>query len=108
MTRSGFFEEVYALVAKVPYGRCVSYVQIAARLNAPSGARAVGWAMRACPDELPWQRVVRNDGSIAGGGAASLRRAMLESEGVPFLSDGRVDIAACRFIFENEEETLCE
>jgi methylated-DNA-protein-cysteine methyltransferase-like protein len=37
------------------------------------------------------------DGSIAGGGYQEMRRAMLEAEGVPFLPDGRVAMAACRW-----------
>ena len=62
-----------------------------------AGHAEVGWAMRKCPDELPWQRVIKADGSIAGGGYAELRRALLEAEGVPFLPDGRVDLKACQW-----------
>ena len=54
-------------------------------------------AMRRRPDELPWQRVIREDGTIAGGEYAPLRRAMLEAEGVPFTQDGRVAIDRCRW-----------
>lgn len=91
----GFFERVYAIVARIPKGRACSYVQIARMLGDPRAARQVGWAMRRCPDDLPWQRVVRADGSIAGGGMAALRRAMLEAEGAPFTADGRVDMERC-------------
>lgn len=92
-----FFERVYALVACVPRGRAASYGQIAAMLGAPHCARQVGWAMRVCPDELPWQRIVRSDGSVAGGDHAQLRRALLESEGIPFLPNGRVDMKKCQW-----------
>lgn len=88
-----FFEAVYRVVAQVPYGHVVSYGQIARLLGNPRAARQVGWAMRCCPDTLPWQRVVRADGSIVGGVHAELRRALLEQEGVTFLPDGRVDLA---------------
>ena len=94
---SGFFQQVYTLLAQVPKGAVVSYGQIARFLGAPRMARQVGWAMRCCPDTLPWQRVVRDDGSIAGGGWSELRRALLEEEGIPFLPDGRVDMAHCRW-----------
>lgn len=93
----GFFAQVYELVARIPAGRVASYGQLALMLGRPRGARAVGWAMRACPEELPWQRVVREDGSIAPGGLGELRRARLEDEGVPFGADGRVDMARCRW-----------
>jgi len=64
-------------------------------LGSPRAARQVGRAMRLCPERLPWQRVVKMDGSIAGGESADLRRAMLEAEGVAFLPDGRVDMELC-------------
>ncbi|MDR2356341.1 MAG: MGMT family protein [Clostridiales Family XIII bacterium] len=91
-----FFERVYDTIARVPYGRVVSYGQIARVLGNPRAARSVGWACAACPDHLPWQRVVRADGSVAGGAFADMRRALLASEGVSFLPDGRVDMDACR------------
>ena len=92
---NNFFEQVYIVVGKIPCGKVVSYGQIARMLGHPRGAREVGWAMRCCPDELPWQRVVKMDGSITGGEYAEMRRALLESEGVEFLLDGRVDMALC-------------
>ena len=95
--KDSFFSRVYDVVRKIPSGECVSYGQIAWMLGAPRAARQVGWAMRKCPDELPWQRVIKADGSIAGGGYAELRRALLEAEGVPFLPDGRVDLKACQW-----------
>ena len=93
----GFFPAVYEVVRQIPRGRVMSYGQIARLLGFPRAARQVGWAMRKCPDELPWQRVIKADGAIAGGGYAELRRALLEAEGVPFLPDGRVDLPACRW-----------
>ena len=96
----GFFQEVYAVVAQIPRGRVVSYRQIARLLGEPRAARQVGWAMHSCPDGLPWQRVVMADGSIADGGWSALRRELLEQEGVPFLPDGRVDMARCRWLPE--------
>ena len=97
-----FFARVYDVVRRIPAGRCISYGQIAWMLGAPRAARQVGWAMRRCPDDLPWQRVVRSDGSIAGGGYADIRRALLEAEGVPFLPDGRVDLRAGQWRAEKE------
>ena len=101
---AGFFQAVYEIVAQVPRGRVVSYGQIARLLGSPRAARQVGWAMRQCPEELPWQRVLMSDGSIAGGGWAELRRALLEEEGVPFLPDGRVDMARCRWLPEHTDK----
>ena len=90
-----FFQQVYALVAQIPYGRVISYGGIAKLLGRANGARMVGWAMRRCPEQLPWHRVIKADGSIADGGEAGLRRALLAREGIPFLPDGRVDLGRC-------------
>ncbi|MCR1900140.1 MGMT family protein [Irregularibacter muris] len=92
-----FFTQVYNIVEEIPYGKVASYGQIAHMLGRPRAAREVGRAMRFCPKNLPWQRVVMADGSIAGGEFPEIRRAILEEEGVLFLPDGRVDMAACRW-----------
>ena len=82
-------------MAQIPYGRVISYGGIAKLLGRANGSRMVGWAMRRCPEQLPWHRVVKADGSIADGGEAGLRRALLAREGIPFLPDGRVDLGRC-------------
>jgi len=87
-----FFQDVYDIVARIPHGKVVSYGQIAYMLGKPRGAREVGWAMRNCPEKLPWQRVVMADGSITGGEYSEIRRELLKDEGVKFLKDGRVDM----------------
>ena len=96
MSSSAFFERVYAVVERIPHGKVMSYGQIAMILGSPRAARQVGWAMRCCPEHLPWQRVVLADGSIAGGLYADLRKQLLEAEGVAFLPDGRVDMTSAR------------
>ena len=93
-----FFKQVYSIVEQIPYGKVISYGQIARMLGRPRAAREVGWAMRHCPEHLPWQRVVMSDGSITGGVYADIRKALLESEGVAFLPDGRVDMKECGVI----------
>jgi len=92
-----FYKDVYEIVKKVPQGKVISYGQIAKMLGRPRSARDVGRAMRICPDgdKIPWQRVVMADGSITGGQFADMRKGILEDEGVTFLADGRVDMAAC-------------
>ena len=46
---------------------------------------------------------MRCHGSIAGGGYAALRRALLEGEGIPFTADGRVDMARCAWEIPPQE-----
>jgi len=97
-----FFQAVFAVVATIPKGRVVTYGDIARAIGHPNRARFVGFAMRACPDTLPWHRVVMADGTVTGGDYAPVRRALLEREGIPFLPDGRVDLGACRFSIGSE------
>ena len=91
----GFFEQVHRLVGQVPTGRVVTYGQIAQALGRPRGARTVGWAMRQCPDGLPWHRVVNAQGRISPRGMdarCDLQRALLQAEGIAFDRAGRIDL----------------
>jgi methylated-DNA-protein-cysteine methyltransferase related protein len=83
----------------VPRGEVVTYGQIAAMLGAPRSARAVGGAMRRCPDDVPWHRVVNAQGAISRRrrmGSMLTQRIRLEQEGVP-LRRGRVVLDRCRW-----------
>jgi len=93
-----FFKQVYEIVEQIPYGKVISYGEIARLLGRPRAAREVGWAMRHCPEGLPWQRVVMADGSVTGGDYAEMRRTILESEDIVFLPSGRVDMSVCRWL----------
>jgi methylated-DNA-protein-cysteine methyltransferase-like protein len=90
---------VYRLVRRIPRGAVVSYGEIAAWLGRPGGARVVGHAMRACPSDLPWHRVVNARGGISVRARASgmvTQRIRLEQEGVSFRA-GRVVMARHRW-----------
>lgn len=94
--RRGIFERVHEVVAGVPRGKVVTYGQIARFLGMPHGARTVGWAMRQCPNGVPWHRVVNAQGRVSERGrgfSASLQRAMLEEEGIAFGDSGRIDLS---------------
>lgn len=82
------------MVEQIPEGKVLSYGQIARALGKPRGAREVGRAMRCGKADLPYHRVVMADGTVAGGLFADIRKAFLKNEGVTFLPDGRVDMAA--------------
>ena len=74
----GIVYEILSAVEEIPEGRVASYGQIARLLGFPRAARQVGWAMRCCSDDIPWQRVVKDSGEIAGGEHAEFRRILLE------------------------------
>jgi methylated-DNA-protein-cysteine methyltransferase-like protein len=76
---------VYRLVGEIPPGRVATYGQLAALLGWPRAARAVGHAMRHCPDDVPWHRVVNASGGIslrANVGSMVTQRVLLEQEGL--------------------------
>jgi methylated-DNA-protein-cysteine methyltransferase-like protein len=96
MTDKGFFDKVYELVKQVPEGRVVTYGQLAAALGDVRRARTVGWAMRACPDNVPWHRVVNSQGGLSThspSGSFNPQRGLLEDEGIQFDSNGRIDLS---------------
>jgi methylated-DNA-protein-cysteine methyltransferase-like protein len=53
--------------------------------------RWVGGAMAACPDDVPWQRVINSQGKISERSGAEKQRQLLEEEGVIFVKD-KVDM----------------
>ena len=76
---------VYRLVKKIPRGRVTTYGELARALALPGGARAIGYAMAACPSGqgIPWHRVVGAGGRITiPEPHGILQRRLLESEGV--------------------------
>jgi methylated-DNA-protein-cysteine methyltransferase related protein len=79
------WDPVYRLVKRIPRGRVTTYGELAQKLRIRGGARAVGYAMAACPSGrgIPWHRVVGAGGRlIIREPYASLQRRMLETEGV--------------------------
>ena len=77
-------EEVLRRVRSVPEGRVTTYGDLS-----PGAPRFAGTVLSDCHDpDIPWQRIVRADGSLAKG---ERQRRMLEAEGVPFRGD-RVDM----------------
>lgn len=98
-----FTKRIYETVKSVPLGCVASYGQIAALAGNNRGARGVGFALHHNPEPgvIPCHRIVFADGSLAAGfafGGADAQRRLLEAEGVEFLSDGRVDMDACRWL----------
>jgi methylated-DNA-protein-cysteine methyltransferase-like protein len=93
------FEQVRRLVRRIPRGRVATYGQLSEILDGRLSPVGIGWALHgAPPGACPWHRVVNARGGISTDGEApGLQRAMLESEGVRFGSEGCVDLAACQW-----------
>jgi methylated-DNA-[protein]-cysteine S-methyltransferase len=63
-----FTEKVYAVVARIPRGKTMTYKEVARRAGRPNAYRAVGNIMHRNPDtkRVPCHRVVRSDGDPGG------------------------------------------
>jgi methylated-DNA-protein-cysteine methyltransferase related protein len=77
---------VLARARSVPRGHVTTYADLS-----PEAPRYAGSVLAAVHDpSVPWQRIVRADGSLSQG---ERQRRLLEEEGVPF-SGERVDMHA--------------
>ncbi len=96
-----FKEQIYALVAKIPNGRLMSYGQVAALCGQPRAAWEVGQIAHFGPLELPWHRVVNKQGGLAKGwpGGIEIHKQLLESEGIDVV-DYKVDIERLKWMPE--------
>lgn len=96
-----FYEQVWAIAQQIPHGKVATYGQITRIIPQPEGssteqfsrfgAQWVGQAMGACPDDVPWQRVVNSQGKISHQAQAVNQIRLLESEGVLFFGE-KVDL----------------
>ena len=98
-----FYEQVYALVRRIPRGKVSSYGRLANMLGRPRAARAVGYALNGLKDkqgdpayaDVPWQRVVNSKGRISiinrkhGGNEQAAR---LRDEGVAVNDKLQIDL----------------
>ena len=83
-TDTGFRERVEALVRQIPYGRVMTYGQIAALCGSARAARIVGGIAHFGDPDLPWQRVVNKQGGMASGypGGRRGHAEVLSAEGI--------------------------
>ena len=100
---SNFYEQVYAVVRRVPQGKVTTYGRVAEMLGRPRAARAVGYALNGLKDKkgqpdyegVPWQRVINSQGRISivnREHSAQQQAELLRSEGVAVSSDLRIDL----------------
>ena len=97
-----FNARVWDVVRRIPAGKVLAYGQVGALVPVPDGmslkdydafrARWVGGAMAACPEGVPWWRVVNAQGKISPRPGAEEQRALLEAEGVIFDNKERIDL----------------
>jgi methylated-DNA-protein-cysteine methyltransferase-like protein len=89
---SDFYQKVYQVVRKIPYGKVTSYGAIAKAIGSPQSSRTVGYAMNASHnlEDVPAHRVVNRNGVLTGKHHFSGTNAMqqlLEAEGISVIND---------------------
>lgn len=80
-----FEKEVWLEIKKVPYGKVISYKDLAVKVGRPGAARAIGSACRKNPIPIliPCHRIIGNDNSLKGySSGIKIKRQLLEIEGV--------------------------
>ena len=81
----GFSRRVLRATARIPYGKLLTYGEVAAKAGSPRGHRAAGNALGSnrMPIVVPCHRVVRSGGKIGGyTGGLERKEYLLELEGV--------------------------
>jgi methylated-DNA-protein-cysteine methyltransferase-like protein len=96
ITSDNFFERVYAVARRIPYGKVTSYGAIAKVLGSARSARMVGWAMNAAHnlEDVPAHRVVNRKGLLTGKhhfDGTNLMQQLLESEGIVVIDNQIMD-----------------
>ena len=80
-----FQKRVWKEIDKIPYGKTVTYKEIAEKIGKPNASRAVAnaWGRNPSPVIRPCHRVIRSDGSIGGysaSGGAKMKMKLLKKE----------------------------
>ncbi len=96
-SRSDRYNCIYKMVQQIPYGHVATYGKIASLCNMSGQARLVGYALHALPEgmDIPWHRVINAKGMISqlpDPDSGNLQRRLLESEGIVFNKDDRIDL----------------
>jgi len=90
-----FFERVYKVVRKIPFGKVTTYGLIANHLGAFKSARMVGYAMNSSHkySDIPAHRVVNRNGLLTGRhhfSGSLLMQELLENEGA-IIIDNKIE-----------------
>jgi methylated-DNA-protein-cysteine methyltransferase-like protein len=80
-----FTEQVIEIIRSIPYGKVMTYGQIASYAGNPRGARQVSRILHGMTEKynLPWHRVINSKGGISlTGEAGFVQVQMLLDEGI--------------------------
>ena len=97
-----FYKDVYSVVKEIPFGKVLSYGEIARLIGWSQHSRMVGKAMSQVPtaSELPCHRVVSSQGKTVPGWEE--HQKLLEKEGVIFSKSGCVNMKKYAWDYRTE------
>jgi methylated-DNA-[protein]-cysteine S-methyltransferase len=81
---TAFQKKVWKALAAIPFGKTLTYAEIARKIGRPTASRAVGAAVGRNPSSIvtPCHRVVGSDGSLTGfAGGMPAKARLLQLEG---------------------------
>jgi methylated-DNA-protein-cysteine methyltransferase-like protein len=94
LTLDNFTNRLIVIIKAIPYGKVISYGQLAALAGNHRAARQVSRVLKQFSEKenLPWHRVVNSKGMISlpehmGG---IIQKGLLENEGIGFKKKGTV------------------
>ena len=94
------YDVIYQVVRQIPCGTVATYGQVADLANLPGQARLVGYALYRVDmtdTKIPWHRVVNARGEVSHSplrrGTDYVQRSLLETEGVTFDDQGKINFA---------------
>ncbi|MGI6704627.1 MAG: methylated-DNA--[protein]-cysteine S-methyltransferase [Clostridia bacterium] len=88
-----FQRRIWHILMQIPYGSTASYKDVAVAADSPAAVRAVGQANNRNPVPIivPCHRVVGSGGKLVGyGGGLSIKRILLELEGIKVVKESIV------------------
>jgi len=110
--QQSYYEQVWQLARQIPRGKVATYGQLTQMLAVPQGItggdykicspRWVENAMAACPDGVPWQRVINSQGKISTQSESQKQRQLLENEGLVF-GKHKLNLNLCQWGNEDSE-----
>lgn len=101
-----FTETVLKIIKSIPEGRVMTYGRVAALAGNPRGARQVARILHSMTKKhnLPWHRIINSQGriSVFPHCGFEVQKALLESEGIEFFTDGSCDLSTYMWDYENK------
>ena len=89
-------KRIIKVICSIPTGHVLSYGEVARRAGFGNGARRVARLLHSASEKhkLPWHRVINSQGKLSlTGEAYNVQRALLQSEGIEFGPDDKIDLA---------------